>query len=239
MTPPRRKGKAIVAYLRVSRERQGKSGLGIEAQRLNVRRFAAENGFVIVGEHIEVETAKGFDALERRPKLKAALALAKRHKCAVVVAKLDRLSRDVAFIASLMAQRVPFIVAELGPDVDPFLLHIYAAVAEKERRLISERTKEALAAAKRRGKRLGNPMLAETNGRLAAEAGLRAESLRDLLTPLIQAALSTREIATHLNNRNIPTPRGGDWRSETVRRLIKRLDVAEITSSIERGDQNV
>jgi DNA invertase Pin-like site-specific DNA recombinase len=156
-----------------------------------------------------------------------------------VVAKLDRLSRDVAFIASLMAQRVPFIVAELGPDVDPFLLHIYAAVAEKERRLISERTKEALAAAKRRGKRLGNPMLAETNGRLAAEAGLRAESLRDLLTPLIQAALSTREIATHLNNRNIPTPRGGDWRSETVRRLIKRLDVAEITSSIERGDQNV
>jgi DNA invertase Pin-like site-specific DNA recombinase len=103
----------------------------------------------------EVETGKGFDALERRPQLAAALADAKKLKCAVIVAKLDRLSRDVAFIAGLMAQRVPFIVTELGIDVDPFMLHIYAAVAEKERRMIAERTKLALGAAKARGVKLG------------------------------------------------------------------------------------
>ncbi|WP_319944200.1 recombinase family protein [Mesorhizobium sp. AR10] len=93
----------------------------------------------------EVETGKGADALDRRPQLTAALALARQARCPVVVAKLDRLSRDVAFIAGLMVQRVPFIVAELGADGDPFMLHFYAALAEKERRLIPERTKAALA----------------------------------------------------------------------------------------------
>ena len=103
------------------------------------------------------ETGKGADALDRRPQLAAALAAARSAKCAVLVSKLDRLSRDVAFVSGLMAQRVPFIVAELGRDADPFMLHLYAALAEKERRLISERTKAAMAAAKARGKRLGTP----------------------------------------------------------------------------------
>ena len=108
-------------------------------------------------EYVEAETGKGSDALDRRPQLAAALAAAKAAKCSVVVAKLDRLSRDVAFVAGLMAQRVPFIVAELGRDADPFMLHLYAALAEKERRLISERTKAALAAKKAMGATLGNP----------------------------------------------------------------------------------
>ena len=123
-----------IAYYRVSTQRQGRSGLGVEAQRASVIRFADTEGFSIISEFTEVETGKGADALERRPQLAAALAAGRAGKCPVIVAKLDRLSRDVAFVASLMAQRVPFIVAELGADADPFMLHIYAALAEKERR---------------------------------------------------------------------------------------------------------
>ena len=108
----------LVTYLRVSTSQQGKSGLGIEAQREALARFAQAEGLDIVAEHLEVETGKGSDALDRRPQLKAALAQARRHRCPVAVAKLDRLSRDVHFISGLMAQRVPFLVAELGADVD-------------------------------------------------------------------------------------------------------------------------
>src|SRR4051794_24832525 len=147
--------KPAVAYIRVSTARQGRSGLGLDAQQAAISRFCEAEGFEITATHVEVETGKGSDALDRRPELAAALAEAKRKKCAVLVAKLDRLSRDVAFIATLMSQRVPFIVAELGADADPFMLHIYAALAEKERRLISARTKAALQAAKARGRRFG------------------------------------------------------------------------------------
>jgi DNA invertase Pin-like site-specific DNA recombinase len=137
--------KPAVAYYRVSTERQRKSGLGIEAQKNAVGRFAEQEGFELTAAFTEAESGKGADALERRPQLAAALAMARSSKCPIIVAKLDRLSRDVAFISGLMAQRVPFIVAELGADADPFMLHLYAALAEKERRLISERTRTALA----------------------------------------------------------------------------------------------
>src|SRR3979490_1191023 len=146
-----------VAYLRVSTRQQQRSGLGIEAQRAAIERFAATESLTILAEFVEFESGKGADALDKRPQLAAALAAAKVSKCSVVVAKLDRLSRDVAFVAGMMAQRVPFIVAELGRDADPFMLHLYAALAEKERRLISERTKAALAAKKAAGATLGNP----------------------------------------------------------------------------------
>src|SRR5881398_3529142 len=160
-----------VAYLRVSTQRQQRSGLGIEAQRAAIERFAAAEGLTIIAEYVEAETGKGADALDRRPQLAAALAAARSAKGCVLVSKLDRLSRDVAFVAGLMAQRVPFIVAELGRDADPFMLHLYAALAEKERRLISERTKAALAARKERGTKLGNPR----NAGAAAAAGRRAQ----------------------------------------------------------------
>ena len=140
-----------VAYYRVSTRQQQRSGLGIEAQRATVARFAEAEDLTIIAEFVEAETGKGADALDRRPQLAAALAAAKAAKCCVLVSKLDRLSRDVAFVAGLMAQRVPFIVAELGRDADPFMLHLYAALAEKERRLISERTKAALAIRKASG----------------------------------------------------------------------------------------
>src|SRR6516164_6300095 len=131
----------IIAYYRVSTARQGRSGLGLDAQREAVSRFAAHEGFQIARELVEVETGKGADALDRRPQLAAALEEARRRKYPIVAAKLDRLSRDVHFISGLMAERVQFIVAELGADVDPFILHLFAALAEKERAMIATRTR--------------------------------------------------------------------------------------------------
>jgi DNA invertase Pin-like site-specific DNA recombinase len=215
--------KPAVAYIRVSTARQGRSGLGLEAQQAAIARFCDAEGFEIVREHVEVETGKGADALDRRPELAAALAQAKRRKCPVLVAKLDRLSRDVAFIAGLMAQRVPFIVAELGPDADPFMLHIYAALAEKERRLISARTKAALQAARARGKRLGR------NGADRLAPAYRAEAMRRAaeLAPAIEevraaGAGSLRQIAAGLNQRGIMTARGGAWSAVQVKRVLER-----------------
>src|SRR4030088_1704783 len=156
-----------VAYYRVSTQQQHRSGLGIEAQRAAVTRFCEGEGITIIREFVEAETGKGADALDRRPQLAAALAAARNAKCSVLVSKLDRLSRDVAFVSGLMAQRVPFIVAELGRDADPFMLHLYAALAEKERSLIAERTKAALASKRSGGARLGNP----TNLPLAGALG--------------------------------------------------------------------
>jgi DNA invertase Pin-like site-specific DNA recombinase len=208
----------ILAYYRVSTQRQGKSGLGLDAQRAAVERFAEVEGRTIEKEFVEIESGKGADALNLRPKLAAALAEARKQKCSVVVAKLDRLSRDVAFVAGLMSQRVPFIVAELGADADPFMLHIYAALAEKERRMISARTRAALRAAKARGVVLGNRQQAARNRELARA---EAEALRPVLTELKH--LSSRQIAIELTHRGVATPRGGKWQSPTVLRMIDRL----------------
>src|SRR5262249_54450148 len=128
------------------------------------------------------------------------------------------LSRDVHFISGLMAQKVPFIVTELGPDVDPFMLHIHAAVAEQERNRIAQRTREALAEVKARGQQLGNPEIAVRN-REAAKT--HAEGLRAIVAPL--AGQSTRAIAAALNDRGVRTVRGGQWQSQTVIRLLDRL----------------
>jgi DNA invertase Pin-like site-specific DNA recombinase len=145
-----------VNYIRVSTGKQGRSGLGIVAQRDGIARFATAEGCEVVGEYVEVETGKGADALDRRPKLAAALAQARKGKAAVLVGKLCRLLRGVAFISGMMAHRAPFIVAELGADADPFMLHIYAALAEKERTLIADRMRAALAQKKAQGAKLGN-----------------------------------------------------------------------------------
>lgn len=213
----------VVAYVRVSTACQGRSGLGLEAQRAAITRFAATEGFEVIAEHVEIETGKGSDALERRPELAAALAEAKRRKCSVLVAKLDRLSRDVAFINGLMAQRVPFVVAELGPDTEPFMLHLYATLAEKERRLISERTRAALQAAKARGQRLGRNGAERLAPAYKAAAMERAKALAPIITEIRSAgASSLREIAAGLNSRGILTPLGGTWSAVQVQRVLAR-----------------
>jgi DNA invertase Pin-like site-specific DNA recombinase len=223
----------LIAYFRVSTREQGRSGLGVAAQREAVSRFALAEGFEIVAEFTEVETGKGADALDRRPQLAAALAEARRHgkSCPVAVAKLDRLSRDVAFVANLMAQRVPFLVAELGADADPFMLHLFAALAEKERAVISQRTKAALAAAKARGQTLGNPNLADAravaNTRHKAGADAFAASVAPAIREAQAAGAKTlREIAAALNGRGVTTARGGQWEATTVRNALRRTGEA-------------
>ena len=217
-----------MAYIRVSTSRQGKSGLGIEAQREAITRFCQAEGYEIEAEHIEVETGKGADALERRPQLTSALGRAKRLKCPVIVAKLDRLSRDVHFISGLMVQRVPFIVTELGATADPFLLHIYAAFAERERAIIAARTKAALAAMTARGVKLGNSTNLDVASQIGAAANrVAADAFAANVLPVIRqmqtSGLTTLgEIAAGLNARGIPAARGGVWHPMTVSNLLKR-----------------
>lgn len=217
----------LVAYIRVSTSGQGRSGLGIEAQRQALVHFAATEGYEVVREFVEVETGKGSDALDRRPQLKAALAAARKLRCHVGVAKLDRLSRDVHFISGLMAHKVPFLVAELGPEVDPFVLHLFAALAEKERSLISTRTRQALSAAKARGVTLGNPRLAVARRRalvaVKAEADRYAANVLPIIREAQKAGASTlRQIADALNARGIPTARGGQWYAQSVANILGR-----------------
>ncbi|TCO07168.1 recombinase family protein [Camelimonas lactis] len=220
--------KAAVAYLRVSTERQGRSGLGLQAQREAIEKFASSEGFTIAAWFDETETGKGSDALARRPVLGKALVEARRIKGPVIVAKLDRLSRDVAFVAGLMTQRVPFIVAELGADADPFMLHIYAALAEKERALISTRTKAALKAKKAAGAVLGNRTnLADAQAAGAASNAAQARVFAENILPVVRTiqdsgVTSLSGIAAALNARGIPTARRGQWHARSVSRLIER-----------------
>jgi DNA invertase Pin-like site-specific DNA recombinase len=205
----------LVAYYRVSTQKQGRSGLGLDGQRQAVAAFAAAEGFDVIAEFTEVESGKGFDALDRRPELRAALKTAKRLKCELAIAKLDRLSRDVAFIASLMSQRVPFIVTALGRNVDPFTLHIYAALAEQERRMISQRTVAGLQAAKLRGARLGNQAMADNNRIAAAE---RDAAIEPLLRELPH--LSPQKVAAEIERRGL-----GKFSYKTVERARVRLGI--------------
>jgi DNA invertase Pin-like site-specific DNA recombinase len=220
--------KPVITYVRVSTAKQGRSGLGLEAQRAALVRFAEAEGFETAGEYVEVETGKGADALERRPQLTAALAKARKLKCAVLVAKLDRLSRDVHFISGLMAHKVPFVVAELGADADPFTLHLYAALAEKERTLISQRTREALKAAKARGVVLGNPRLDDVRERATASVKAEADRFAKNVAPVIRdirksGALSLRAVARALNARGVATARGGEWTAVQVSAIEQRV----------------
>ena len=216
--------KSAIAYTRVSTAGQGRSGLGLEAQQAALARFAVAEGYSLLQTFSEVETGKGSDALDRRPQLAAALTEARRlgKGTPIIVAKLDRLSHDVHFISGLMSHKTPFIVADLGLDVEPFLLHLYAALAEKKRLLISRRTKEALAVRKAQGVKLGG--LNAKGVRNHDEARARAEALRPVLSEL--SRLSANAIAVELNKRNVATPTGNPWSSVTVIRVQKRLSAS-------------
>lgn len=218
---------AVITYIRVSTAKQGSSGLGIEAQRQALKQFAEAEGLELVREFVEVETGKGSDAIDRRPQLKAALAAAKKLRCHVAVAKLDRLSRDVHFISGLMSHRVPFVVAELGADVDPFVLHLFAALAEKERSLISTRTRQALAAAQARGVTLGSPKLHQARQSAVTAIKASADQHAANVLPIIKeaqkaGATSLRAVAEALNARGISTARGGSWHAMSVKNVLDR-----------------
>jgi len=225
-----------VAYVRVSSIEQGRSGLGLEAQEAAILAFAAREGIEIVSWFREVQSAKQVsDTLAKRPQLAAALEAGRALRAPVLVSKLDRLSRDVHFISGLMAHRVEFVVTELGRQDDPFVLHLYAALAEKERQLISERTRAGLAAAKARGTQLGNPQLRAGNADFAAaareaqanRANERAAELRGVLESVRSEGHTTlRAIAARLTEIGVPTRRGGRWHACTVADLLRRLDPA-------------
>ncbi|WP_426527244.1 recombinase family protein [Bradyrhizobium sp. McL0615] len=211
-----------VSYIRVSTQKQGRSGLGLEAQAAAIAAFAASEGFTVIDSFVEIETGKGADALEQRPQLAAALELAQLVNGTVVVAKLDRLTRDVHFGSGLMAGKIPFRVAAM-PHADNFQLHIMLAVAEKERQDISDRTKAALQAAKARGQQLGNPDIGKLR---KAEAEERATHLRSIIEPLRN--LSAKRISAVLNERKVAAPRGGRWQATQVIRLLNRIALTSL-----------
>lgn len=206
-----------IAYYRVSTERQGRSGLGLDAQREAVRVCLASVVGTLIAEYTEVETGKR----NNRPELQSALAACRRQKAKLVIAKLDRLSRNLAFIAVLMDGNTEFVACD-NPHATRLTLHILAAVAEHERDMIAARTKGALQAAKARGVRLGRngtDSLAPANKAAALD---RARQLKPVLLELSKAGLSARSIAAELTVRRIATPRGGRWHQQTVIRLLER-----------------
>ena len=214
---------AFVSYLRVSTERQGRSGLGLEAQRRAVADFLAGGSWRHVAELVEVESG----ARDNRPRLSEAMALCRLHGATLVIAKLDRLSRDAAFLLNLQKAGVRFVAADM-PEANELVVGIMAVVAQAERKMISARTKAALAAAKVRGVRLGTPgnlanrEAGQVHGR--SRQAVRARDRAQDLGPVIAAvraagAVSLRQIAAALNARGIPAARGGAWSAGQVRRV--------------------
>jgi DNA invertase Pin-like site-specific DNA recombinase len=217
---PQHQGK-FIAYFRVSTDKQGKSGLGLEAQRKAVLDYLNGGRWTLVQEFVEVESGKHSD----RQQLAAALAACKKHKARLVIAKLDRLSRNLAFIAALMESGVEFVAVD-NPHANKLTVHILAAVAEHEREMISERTKAALQAAKARGVRLGNPQLAKAAKRGVAAVRANARQFAANVLPIIEeierAGITSRNaIAAKLNERNVRTARGGKWTHVQVGAVLR------------------
>jgi DNA invertase Pin-like site-specific DNA recombinase len=217
----------FVAYYRVSTQRQGRSGLGLEAQQTAVRDYLNGGDWRLVAEVTEIESGKRSD----RPKLAEALKLCRLHSATLIIAKLDRLARNVAFISNLMEAGVEFHAVDF-PQANRLTVHILAAVAEHEAKIISERTKAALAAAKRRGVKLGGnrgTTITKAMRKAASEAiekrvNARAADLGPTIAEVqASGAKSLRDIAAGLNERGIPTARGGQWTAVQVSRVLSRM----------------
>jgi len=219
----------FVAYYRVSTKRQGASGLGLDAQRDAVRQFVGDGG-ELVAEFEEIESGKRAD----RPALDAALKECRLRGATLLIAKLDRLSRSVAFLSKLMEEGAEFRAVDM-PDANRLLLHVMAAMAQHEREMVSQRTKAALKAAKDRGVRLGGrrgEFRIEDHGDAGrrrslevrtTKAATRAGEVRDAITLLnAEGVSSLKGLARALNNRSIPAPRGGEWSAGQVKRVVER-----------------
>lgn len=211
--------KKWIAYYRVSTQRQGESGLGLDARRTVVQTFLSGRGGEVAGEFTETESGR---KASNRPQLQAALDLCRRQRATLVIAKLDRLVRSVHFISGLMESGVEFVAVD-QPTKDRFMLHVQAAFAEEESRRISVRTKEALAAAKRRGTEIGATGKALA-ARHKAEAVEHALALAPVVASIrLEGFRKVREIRDQLNIRGYPSPGAGKWHLPSVHRLLKRL----------------
>ena len=217
------KAQKYVAYYRVSTDKQGRSGLGLDAQRSAVHRCLGQSGGELIEEYTEEESGKK----NNRPELERALAVCRRQRATLILATLDRLARKVYFIAGLMESRVNFVLADM-PEATPFEIHIRAAMAEEEGRKISERTKVALAALKARGKRLGSPRIDDLSRANRLQADTFAAYIAPVIAELQKTGHNTIEsLRDELNRRRVPTARGGTWHKATVHRLIKRIERME------------
>lgn len=215
----------FIAYYRVSTQKQGMSGLGLEAQQVAVAAYLNGGAWQLVGEFQEVETGKGADALAKRPQLRAALDACRKHGATLIIAKLDRLARNVHFISGLMVSKVRFVACDM-PEANELTIHIMAAFAEHEAKRISQRTKDALAIAKSRGVVLGRSgpanLRPNIEGRQTA-ANAFAERLRPMVDDMTARGLSQRAMVAELNGIGVPAVNGGVWRRSQVQRVIQRL----------------
>ena len=216
----------FIAYYRVSTARQGASGLGLEAQQEAVRQYLHGGAWEVVGTFQEVETGKGADALAKRPQLRAALEACRKQGATLVIAKLDRLARNVHFVSGLMESRVKFVACDM-PEANELTIHIMAAFAEHEAKRISQRTKDALTVAKTRGVELGKAGAANLRSNVEqrqAAAAAFAEKLRPLFQGMAACQLSQRAMVMELNQIGVPAPRGGKWQLSQVQRLLARIN---------------
>jgi DNA invertase Pin-like site-specific DNA recombinase len=217
--------KRFVAYYRVSTQQQGRSGLGLEAQRAAVEAFVVGGDWERVAEFCEVETGKGADALSRRPQLLAALAACRASGATLVIAKLDRLARNVHFVTGLLEAGCDFVAADI-PGANKVMIQMYSVMAEFERDQISARTRAALAAAKARGVKLGVTGKANLRQNIAARraaATAFARRHQAVIEALRAQGLSQRAIVSELNGMNLTAPRGGTWTLQQLQRVLSRL----------------
>lgn len=209
----------FVSYYRVSTAKQGESGLGLEAQKAAIETYLNGGNWKVLGEFVEIESGKR----KNRPELSAALALCKKQKATLIIAKLDRLARNLHFISGLLESGIEFLAVD-NPTANRLTVQILAAVAEEEARAISARTKAALAAAKARGVILG-----KHGAKLGKANHKRAMKTANALTGTIEelraeGVTSVRAIAAALNTRGVQTPQGKRWHTSSVQRLLKRME---------------
>jgi DNA invertase Pin-like site-specific DNA recombinase len=215
-----------VSYCRVSTQKQGLSGLGLEAQQSAVRAFLSGTTAIMVKEFTETETGKGANALETRPQLKAALEACRKHKATLIIAKLDRLARNVHFVTGLLETGVDFVAADM-PHANKVMIQMHAVMSEWERDQISARTKAALAAAKARGVVLGVTGRANLKQNLEARtdaANAFAEKVSGVLLGFKAAGMTQRRMVEELNQLNIKAPKGGSWSLAQLQRMVKRIE---------------
>lgn len=215
----------FIAYHRVSTQKQGASGLGLEAQQVAVAAYLNGGPWELVAEFQEVETGKGADALAKRPQLRAALDACRKYSATLIIAKLDRLARNVHFISGLMVSKVKFVACDM-PEANELTIHIMAAFAEHEAKRISQRTKDALAVAKSRGVVLGRSGPANLRPNVEERqraANAFADRLRPTLCDMKARGLSQRGMVAELNSIGVPTPNGSTWHLAQVQRVLRKL----------------